>query len=53
MIEMNGKKYLIPILFACLLAGQIATIYAEDYIPHLQVTTTNTSLAAGPREASE
>ncbi len=46
---MNGKKYLIPILFACLLAGQIATIYAEDFIPHLQVTTTNTTLAAGSK----
>ena len=49
MIEMNGKKYLIPILFACLLAGQIATTYAEDFIPHLQVTTTNTTLAAGSK----
>ena len=46
---MNGKKYLIPILFACLLAGQIATTYAEDFIPHLQVTTTNTTLAAGSK----
>jgi hypothetical protein len=46
---MNGKKYLIPILFACLLAGQIATTHAEDYIPHLQVTTTNTTLAAGSK----
>jgi hypothetical protein len=47
---MNGKKrYLIPILFACILAGQIATTYAEDYIPHLQVTTTNITLAAGSK----
>lgn len=46
---MNGKKYLIPILFACLIAGQIGITYAEDYIPHLQVTTTNTVLAAGSK----
>ncbi len=49
---MNGKKkILISILFACLLAGQIAATYAEDYIPHLQVTTTNTTLAAGSKRS--
>ncbi len=47
---MNEKKrYLIPILFVCILAGQIGITYAEDYIPHLQVTTTNTTLAAGSK----
>jgi hypothetical protein len=48
-IIMNGKKYLIPILFACLIAGQIGVTHAEDYIPHLQVTTTNITLAAGSK----
>ena len=49
MVGMNGKKYLIPILLICLIAGQIGITYADDYIPHLQVTTTNTTLAAGSR----
>ena len=46
---MNGKKsYLIPILLVCLMAGQIMSTYADDYIPHLEVTTANT-LAAGSK----
>ncbi len=50
MIEMNRKKmYLIPILFTCLLAGQIVSTFADDYIPHLQVTMTNTTLTAGSK----
>jgi len=50
-ISMNGKKWLVPILFACLIAGQIGITYAEDYIPHLQVTTTNNTLAAGSKRS--
>ena len=41
------KKYLVTILFACLLAGPIGIIYADDSIPHLQVTMSNTGLTAG------
>jgi hypothetical protein len=49
-IKMNvKKKYLIPILLVCLMAGQIMSIYADNYTPHLQVTTTNTTLAAGSK----
>ncbi len=44
---MNVKKHLIPILLVCLTAGQIVSIYADNYTPHLQVTTKNTDLAAG------
>jgi hypothetical protein len=43
------KKYLLPILLVCLTAGQIVSIYAEAYTSHLQVTATNTSLAAGSK----
>ncbi len=46
---MNVKKYLIPILFACLIAGQIGVTYAEDYISHLEVSTKNIYLSAGVR----
>jgi len=49
-IKMNVKKqYLIPILLVCLTAGQIVSINADNYTPHLQVTTTNTTLAAGSK----
>lgn len=45
---MNGKKrYLIPILLLCLMAGQIGFTYADDIIPHLDVSVTNTTIAAG------
>jgi hypothetical protein len=47
---MNVKnRYLILILLVCLTAGQITLIYADNYTPHLQVTTTNTTLAAGSK----
>lgn len=50
MIKMNvKKKYLIPILLVCLTAGQIVSINADAYTPHLQVTTTNTTLTAGSK----
>ncbi len=50
MIVMNEKKrYLIPILFICLMAGQIVSTYADDFIPHLEVTTANTTLSAGSK----
>jgi len=47
---MNGKKrYLIPIVLLCLMAGQIGFTYADDtdIIPHLDVAVTNTTIAAG------
>ncbi len=45
---MNGKKrYLIPIMLLCLMAGQIGLTYADDIIPHLDVSVTNTTIAAG------
>jgi hypothetical protein len=48
-IKMNGmKKYLIPILLTCLMAGQIATTYAEG-VSHLEVSATNIYLTAGMR----
>ncbi len=48
-MSMNGKKkYLISILFACLIAGQIGVTYAED-ISHLEVSTKNIYLSAGRR----
>lgn len=44
---MNVKrKYLIAILFTCLVAGQIAGTYA-DYIPHMEVSAENIYLTAG------
>ena len=47
---MNSKKStLIVLLLTCLIAGQIYSTYAEDYRPHLQVTTANTTFAAGSR----
>ena len=47
-MNMNGKKkYLIPILFACLIAGQIGVTYAEDFTSHLEVSTKNIYLSAG------
>ncbi len=43
------KKYLIPILFVCLIAGQVGVTYAEDYVSHLEVSTKNIYLSAGRR----
>jgi hypothetical protein len=43
------RRFLIPILLVCLTASQIATTHADDYIPYLQVTTKNTTLAAGSK----
>ncbi|HIH88802.1 TPA: hypothetical protein HA344_06300 [Candidatus Bathyarchaeota archaeon] len=49
MIDMNVKKsYLIPILLACLMTGQIASTYADD-ISHLEISATNIYLTAGAK----
>ena len=45
---MNGKRStLIAALIIILMAGQTAYAYAEDNIPHLEVSVTNTTFAAG------
>ena len=47
---MNVKKSsLIAALLICLMAGQIAYAYADDNIPHLDVSVANTTFAAGTR----
>ena len=48
-MDMNGmKRYLIPILLTCLVAGQIAAAEAApSYIPHMQVSAENIYLKAG------
>ncbi len=47
---MNGKKStLMVLLITCMMAGQIISIYAADYRPHLQVTTANVTFPAGSR----
>jgi hypothetical protein len=45
---MNVKKNtLVALLLTCLMAGSTISAYADDYRPHLQVTTTNTTFSAG------
>lgn len=47
---MNVKKNtLIALLLTCLMAGSIISAYADDFRPHLQMTTANTSFAAGSK----
>jgi len=41
------KTVLIPILVVCILAGQLGTVFADDYVPHLEVSVKNIYLAAG------
>jgi hypothetical protein len=41
------KTVLIPIIMACVLAGQLGTVFADDYVPHLEVSVKNIYLAAG------
>jgi hypothetical protein len=43
------KTVLIPILVACILAGQLGTAFADDYLPHLEVSVKNIYLFAGRR----
>jgi hypothetical protein len=40
------KKIMISILMACILAGQLGTVFAE-YVPHLEVSVKNVYLSAG------
>jgi len=49
-IDMNTKKnILIVLLITCMMAGQTYATYAEDYRPHLAVTTANTTFSAGSK----
>ncbi len=48
MIIMNVKKNtLIALLLTCLVAGSTLSAYADEYRPHLQVLTTDTTFSAG------
>ncbi|MCX6649462.1 MAG: NEW3 domain-containing protein [Candidatus Bathyarchaeota archaeon] len=48
---MNVKKNtLIALLLTCLMAGSTISAFADDYQPHLQVTTTNTTFSAGSKD---
>lgn len=52
MIGMNVKKNtLIALLLTCLVAGSTISAFAEDYRPHLQVTTSNTNFSSGSKAA--
>ena len=41
------KIILISMLMACMLAGQLGTVFADDLVPHLEVSVKNIYLAAG------
>jgi len=43
----KNKIVLIPILVACIFAGQLGTAFADDYLPHLEVSVKNIYLSAG------
>ena len=46
---MNKTRYLIPLVLACVIASQLGSVFADDVVPHLGVTTSSSPLSAGKK----